>query len=57
MLASGHALGVGVGSVLRLPRAQCAWRWMESQVGTQGAKRSPGGHLGSADKFFPFFKL
>ena len=41
MLALGHALGVGVGSVLRLLGAQCAWRWMESQVGTQGAKRRP----------------
>ena len=57
MLALGHALRVGVGSVLRLLGAQGAWGWVESQVGTQGAKRSPGGHRGSADKFFPFFKL
>lgn len=45
--------GVGVGSVLRLPKLQCVWD--ESQQ--PRAKGSPGGHLGSVDKFFPFFKL
>ena len=43
MLALGHALGVGVGSVLRLLGAQCAWGWTESQVGTQGQRGAPEG--------------
>ena len=57
MLALGHAPKLGLGRVLRLLGAQGAWGRMESQVGTQEAKRSPGGHQGSADKFLSFFKL